>query len=408
MGEAERTVRAALERIQAREPEVGAWVWLDPQAALVQARALDAGSPRGPLHGVPVGIKDIIATADMPTAYGSPIYAGHRPAWDAACVAAIRAAGGIVMGKTVTTEFAASHPGKTRNPHDLARTPGGSSSGSAAAVADGMVPAALGTQTGGSVIRPASFCGVVGFKPSFGRVSRHGVKPLSESLDTVGVLAASVHQAALLAGVLARRSDWSEVRAEKPRRIGLWRTFEWQQASPDAAAALERATRLAEAAGATVAEVRMPPALAALDETHHAIERFEMADSLAYELQHHRDRVSPRLRARVEEGAAIPAAAYDDAQRRAVTYREAMHAVFADLDVLLTPATPGEAPAGLESTGSAVFNRGWTLLHLPCITVPGMRGARGLPLGVQLVGAAGADARLLAFAAWMEDLMRKQ
>ncbi len=205
IGDVERDVQACLARIEDREAAVGAWAFLDRELALAQARALDAGSTRGPLHGLPVGIKDIIATADMPTEYGSPIYAGHRPAWDAACVSAIRAAGGVVMGKTVTAEFAASHPGKTRNPHNLAHTPGGSSSGSAAAVADGMVPLALGTQTGGSVIRPASFCGVVGYKPSFGLVSRHGVKPLSESLDTVGVFARSVRAAGLLAGVIARR-----------------------------------------------------------------------------------------------------------------------------------------------------------------------------------------------------------
>jgi len=407
MRNAERIARACLERIEEREAAVGAWAFLDPQIVLEQARALDASERRGPLHGVPVGIKDIIATVDMPTQYGSPVYAGHRPAWDAACVAAIRAAGGVVMGKTVTTEFAASYPGKTRNPHNLAHTPGGSSSGSAAAVADGMVPVALGTQTGGSVIRPASFCGVVGYKPTFGLISCHGIKPLAESLDTVGVFARSVKEAGLLAGVIARRPELVNLAPSLAPRIGVWHTFEWHEASRDSVAAIENAARLAAAAGAEVREAGMPQALSAIDDAHHAIERFEMVDSLAYEMHCHRDRLSQKLRERVEEGERIAVDDYDQARRTARLCRELMHGVFKEFDVLLVPSATGEAPKGLESTGSAVFNRGWTLLQLPCITVPGFHGSQGLPVGVQLVGASREDARLLAFARWVERVLTR-
>jgi Asp-tRNA(Asn)/Glu-tRNA(Gln) amidotransferase A subunit family amidase len=278
---------ACLERIEEREASIGAWSYLDREQVLAQARALDAGGVRGLLHGVPVGIKDIIATADMPTEYGSSIYAGHRPAWDAACVAAIRAAGGLVMGKTVTTEFASMHPGKTVNPHNGAHTPGGSSSGSAAGVADFMMPLALGTQTGGSLIRPASFCGVVGYKPSFGLISRHGVKPLAESLDTVGLFARCVADAGLLAGVIARRPELISIRPSRPSRVGIWRTFEWTQASQESIVAVEETARLLAESGAEVRVADMPQEVAALDDTHHTIEWFEMVDALSYELQRH-------------------------------------------------------------------------------------------------------------------------
>jgi amidase len=270
-----------------------------------------------------------------------------------------------------------------------------------------MVPLALGTQTGGSVIRPASFCGIVGYKPSFGLINRHGVKPLSESLDTVGVFARSVKHAGVLAGVLARRPALLNPDPERPPRIGLWRTYEWREASRDCAAALEQAARLAAAAGAEVREAQMPQALSEIDDVHHAIEWFEVTDALAYEMQHYSDRLSQKLRERVEKGRGISAADYERAQRAAQSCRRLMQGVFAQFDVLLAPSAVGEAPKGLESTGNAVFNRGWTLLHLPCVTLPGLRGTRGLPVGVQLVGPLGEDARLLAFAAWMEQELTK-
>lgn len=398
MGNAERAVHALLERIAAREPAVGAWTFVGRALALAQAHALDAGPSRGPLHGVAVGIKDIIATADMPTEYGSPIYAGHRPAWDAACVSAIRAAGGIVLGKTVTTEFALTFPGKTRNPHNPAHTPGGSSSGSAAAVADGMVPLALGTQTGGSVIRPASFCGVVGYKLSFGFANRHGVKPASESLDTLGVFARSVREAGLLAGVISSRPELCAPEAVSAApRVGVWRGPEWGEASAETRAAIEGAAKLLAAR-----DVDAPAAFSGLLDAHHAIEHFEMVQALAFEIQYHRERVSQRLRGRLAEGARLTSAQYDDAWRVAVTCRTLIAEQFGRCDVLLTPAATGEAPKGLESTGNAVFNRGWTLLGLPCITLPSHRGPRGLPVGIQLVGPYAEDAKLLTAAAWIE------
>jgi Asp-tRNA(Asn)/Glu-tRNA(Gln) amidotransferase A subunit family amidase len=399
---AEAVARACLERVEQREQAIGAWSFLDAGKLLSQARALDAQPVRGPLHGLPVGIKDIMATADMPTEYGSPIYRNHRPAWDAACVAAIRAAGGLIMGKTVTTEFAAMHPGKTVNPCNPAHTPGGSSSGSAAAVADFMAPFSLGTQTGGSVIRPASFCGIVGYKPSFGMINRHGVKPLSESLDTVGVLARSVGDAALLCAAITGRAGLTDPFPVQAPRIGIWRTYEWSKASSESIAAVERAASVFAAAGAQVREASMPELLAGLDEAHHTIEYHEMAGSLAFERQQHGDRLSANLSERLEKGRNIVPALYDQALAVADACRRLIAGVFVDFDVLLTPSATGEAPQGLGSTGNAVFNRGWTLLRVPCVTFPAWHGPKGLPVGVQLVGAFREDRKALSIARWAE------
>src|SRR3954452_1681416 len=256
---AEALVSACLERIAAREPIVGAWHYLDPEAALDAARRCDRSAPSGPLHGVPIAVKDLIDTADMPTGYGSAIYAGHRPATDAACVALARAAGAIVLGKTVTTEFACFTPGKTANPRHPAHTPGGSSSGSAAAVADAMAPLAFGTQTAGSVIRPAAFCGIVGYKPSFGTIPRAGVKMLCDSLDTVGTMARSVADAAFFAGIVAGRPELRDIALpEAPPRFGLYRTPMWDEAGPEVATALDHARAALERAGARVEEIAVP------------------------------------------------------------------------------------------------------------------------------------------------------
>ena len=403
---AEAVCRAHLERIAARDPAVQAWAWIDPEAALARARRLDAGPILGPLHGVPVGIKDIIDTADMPTGYGSPIYAGNRPAWDAACVALIRRAGGLVLGKTATTEFASSHPARTTHPLNPRHTPGGSSSGSAAAVADGMVPLALGTQTGGSVIRPASFCGIVGYKPGFGLVNRHGVKPLSESLDTVGVMGRSVADAALLASVIAGRPALRDLPAVGAPRIGVFRAGAWEHAQRETLAALADAVARLSAAGARVSDAPAPAGFDELDHVHHRIEFFEMAHALAFEMNRHAPLLSAKLRARLEEGAAIDPADYERCRWQAAEVRGAIDPLFLDCDVLLTAAAPGEAPEGLQGTGSAVFNRVWTLLHLPCIAVPAGTGARQLPVGLQVIGRAGADRATLAAAAWIEHRLR--
>ena len=293
---AEELAAACIERIEAREAVVGAWQYLDREAALMAARRRDAEPPRGPLHGIPIAVKDLIDTVDMPTAYGSPIYRGHRPATDASCVALARAAGAVVLGKTVTTEFAAFTPGKTANPRNPAHTPGGSSSGSAAAVADGMAPLAFGTQTAGSVIRPGAYCGCVAYKPSFGLINRAGVKPLADSLDTVGVFARTVEDAAFFAGVLAERPALRHLTAPQTApRFGLYRTPVWDQAEPATAAALDAARSALEEAGAVVTELAIAPEHHGLTETQNTIMRFEMARALAYERIEHSAELSPRL-----------------------------------------------------------------------------------------------------------------
>jgi Asp-tRNA(Asn)/Glu-tRNA(Gln) amidotransferase A subunit family amidase len=396
-----------LERIASREPVIGAWAHLDREGALSRARQLDRGPWQGMLHGLPIGVKDLIDTVDMPTAYGSAVYAGHRPAWDAPCVVLARAAGAIVLGKTVTTEFATFQPGKTANPHNPRHTPGGSSSGSAAAVADYMVPLAFGTQTAGSVIRPAAFCGAVGFKPTFGTISRVGVKPLSDHLDTVGVLARSVPDAALLvAAVTGRRELLIEHPLAAPPRIGLCRTHEWKEAQPAAMHALEQAGWRLAKAGARVRDVDLPPNFAGLVRAQTEIQLYEQAQSLAFEWLNHRQRLSPRLVETIEAGLAVAPGQYEAALVLARNARRVLSELFTGFDALLAPSATGEAPAGLGATGDPVFSRVWTLLRLPCVNIPCGTGPRGLPLGVQLVGPGGADRETLAAADWAERQLR--
>ncbi len=395
-------VKACLARIAAREPQLHAWIHLDPEQALAQAREYDARGPRPPLYGVPIGVKDIIDTADMPTAYGSPIYRGHRPATDADCVARVRSAGGVILGKTVTTEFAYRHPfGETRNPHHPGHSPGGSSSGSAAAVADFMVPLAFGTQTGGSIIRPASYCGVYGYKPSFDTFSLGGVKPLASSLDTLGHFARNIDDLAFLGSVLSPRipaelEEWPDT-----PRIGIARMAQWSQAEPATVEALDGAVRRLQAAGAVVEEASASAAFAALPEAHQVIMNVEALRALATERSHHQTLLSDELAAILDRAAKIPAERYEQALATAHTARAQLETLFARHDVLLTASAPGEAPAGLGFTGDPVFNRVWTLLHVPCVSIPAARGPKGLPVGVQLVGRPGKDQRLLAAAKWV-------
>lgn len=403
----EALVRDCLERIAERETAVQAWTHLDRDAAICAARELDERPALGVLHGVPIGVKDVIDTHDMPTEYGSPIYKGHQPSADAGCIAMARSAGLLVLGKTVTTEFATRHPGKTRNPHNPAHTPGGSSSGSAAAVADYMLPLAVGTQTGGSVIRPASFCGVVGFKPSFGLINRSGVKQLSDTLDTVGVFGREVADVALLVAALTGRGDVAGVRESPPPRIGFCRTPDWAQAQPETVAALEQACEQLSAAGAKLEDCELPAPFAALGEGHRRIEYFEIARALQHEYRHHCEQMSAGLVSRVQEGLACPGEAYDAAVMHARECRVLIDAAFADFDALLAPSAIGEAPLGLSSTGKAVFNRMWTLLGLPCVTIPCNRGPVGLPVGVQIIGRFRSDKKTLEIAAWIERQIRQ-
>jgi Asp-tRNA(Asn)/Glu-tRNA(Gln) amidotransferase A subunit family amidase len=396
----EALVRACLEQIQAREPSIGAWTYLHAEHAVAQAKACDRSPSRGFLHGIPVGIKDIIDTADMPTAYGSPIYAQHQTAWDAACVALLRAVGAVIMGKTVTTEFAMYTPGKTANPHNPTHTPGGSSSGSAAAVAAEMVPLALGSQTAGSIIRPASFCGVVGYKPTHGAFPLAGIKALSQTLDTLGGFARRIDDLVLLRATFLGTSA-RLIPLTQPPRIGLCRTPQWPQATAATQDALETAGRRLATAGARVKEVTLPSEFDRLAEAHVTIQIFEGARCCAYELTQHAEQLSANVRQLLEPGKTLPYADYQAALRLAATCRQQLNAIFAEHDVLLVPSAPGEAPVGLQATGDPIFNRLWTLLHTPALNLPGLVGPQGLPVGVQAIAPVGADDRLLDVAAWM-------
>jgi Asp-tRNA(Asn)/Glu-tRNA(Gln) amidotransferase A subunit family amidase len=382
---------------------VGAWAFLDADRALAQARRLDRERPRSPLHGVPVAIKDVIDTADMPTECNSPIYRGYRPMSDAACVAQLRQAGCVVLGKTVTTEFAYLHPAHTRNPHNPAHSPGGSSSGSAAAVADCMVPLALGTRTGGSTIRPAAYCGVIGYKPTFNTINRAGLKFVAESLDTIGILARTCEDAALLVEILAglTLSDRAPSEASAPR-VGLCRTPRWDESDEATHAAVERAASLCAKAGARVDDFELPAGSERLFDEHTRIQSYEAARALAWEYFNHADQLSDALRKRLEVGWRTPRDDYDAARRLARDCRRRLVHDFRDYDFLLTPSAPGEAPRDLDTTGSSVFNRVWTLFGVPCVTLPFGTGPQGLPLGVQLVGQPGGDRKLLSWGRWLQ------
>jgi Asp-tRNA(Asn)/Glu-tRNA(Gln) amidotransferase A subunit family amidase len=424
---AQALAEALVGRIQALEPQLRAWAWFDPARTLQAAQALDAEArPRGVLHGLPLAPKDNIDTAGIPTAYGSPIYAGHVPQADAACVAMARAAGAYVMGKTASTELANMTAGPTRHPLQAGHTPGGSSSGSAAAVAAGLVPLALGTQTAGSVIRPASFCGVVGYKPSPRRIPRAGVKPNSETLDEVGVFARSVDDAALLAQVLAPGllAGWPGVpmpgleaaegghdvgngivlpsRCAEAPRIGVTLTPRAGALSPAMAAMVGDCARRLAGWYAPVQEALLPPSFDALFDAQALVQAFETARALSPEWLYRRERLSPQLAALVERGLRTDGAAYSAALAAGQAAAADLQDLFGRCDVLITPAAPGEAPAGLDFTGDPLFNRPWQLLGCPCITVPAGRGEHGLPLGLQIVARPQDDAWLFIAAAWIE------
>jgi amidase len=388
-------MQACLARIAQREPTVRAFAWFDAEAALWGAQ-----SPLpGPLHGLPIGVKDVLDTADMPSEYGSPIWQGWRPRADAAAVAWARAAGAVVVGKTVTTEFATRKPGPTTNPANPGHTPGGSSSGSAAGVAAGFFPLAYGTQTAGSVIRPAAYCGVVGFKPSYGTISRIGMKVMSDSLDTVGVMARTVADCALFAGAVSGRDLGDpEVRPDHAPRVGLCRSPSWHLAGPETVALLERVGAALGRAGAAVSDRELPAPFEALVRAHPIVMNSESGRALGWELATARDGISPGLLERLEFGLGCSEAERVEASGVFASTQAAFPAAMEGLDVLVTPSAPGEAPAGLEWTGDPAFNFIWTSLHVPCVTVPAGTGPNGLPLGIQIVGRAGDDRAVLAWA----------
>jgi Asp-tRNA(Asn)/Glu-tRNA(Gln) amidotransferase A subunit family amidase len=407
--------RAWLAQVAAREPDVRAFIHLDAEHVLAQARALDArrkaGEPLGALFGLPVGVKDIIDTADYPTENGAALYAGRRPARDASAVARLRAAGAIVFGKTVTTEVAFRHPGATRNPHDPTRTPGGSSSGSAAAVAAGMLPLAIGSQTAGSVIRPAAFCGVVGVKPSHGLIGRGGVMLHSRKLDHLGVFARSVADAALLLDALAGYDpDDPDTRpfaapnlaaaaaqGAAPARLAFVRTPMWEKADADARAALEA---FVAALGSLVEAVDLPDWFRPAWDAHRTVMAVDMAHRHGPPVDREPDKASAPLRAMVEEGRGLSAVRYLDALALAERMTDWLADLLRGYDAIVTLPAPGIAPKGLGFTGDPVFNALWTLTGLPAVTLPLLTGEGGMPLGVQLVGAPQGDARLLALAQW--------
>jgi amidase len=387
-----------LDRAAAREGEIHAFAHLDPG----HARAAASTALAGPLHGIPVGVKDVLDTADMPSEYNSPIWQGHRPRADAACVAWTRAAGGVVIGKTVTTEFATRTPGPTANPHALDRTPGGSSSGSAAGVAAGFFPLAFATQTAGSIIRPAAYCGVVGFKPSYGTIPRLGMKMMSHSLDTIGVMARSVADCALFAGAVARR-DFGDPdhKPEFAPRIGLCRSPAWPHAAPETHTLWEHVAGARSRAGASVVSRELPDVYATLADAQAVVMQAESAASMGWEWLTARDQLSDTLRERLAWGLSQPEAIVQSARALFARLQAEFADVMTDIDVLVTPSAPGEAPLGLGSTGEPVFNAIWTALHVPCVTVPAGEGPSRMPLGIQIVGLDGADAETLAWAQWV-------
>lgn len=414
----EQLVEACLARIREVDSEIQAWAFLDPDYALEQARAADAlrleGKPIGSLHGVPVGIKDIFDTADMPTENGSVIFAGRTPSRDATVVSMLRAAGAVIMGKTVTTEFAYFSPGKTRNPHNPEHTPGGSSSGSAAAVAASMVPLALGSQTNGSTIRPAAYCGVIGFKPTHGLVSRHRVFALSRTLDHVGLFARSIDDIALLAEQVIGydendpdtrprpRVPFVEVAAEEPPLPPMFafiKTPMWDRADDETK---EGFAEIIEDLGSQAEEVELFPSAVDAWQWHQNIMSAEMAANLEREWEKSRDRLSEQVRTLIKRGQEVRAIDY----QRALAQINPIHESFVELfeqryDAILTPAAPSAAPKGLSSTGDPAFCTLWTLCGMPAISLPLLQSTNGLPIGVQLVGPRLGDARLLRTARWL-------
>ena len=395
-------VTACLERIHAREEQVGAWAWMDPDQALAQARACDRRPATTPMHGVPVGIKDIIDTADMPTCYGSEIYNGHYPDKDAECIRLLRQAGAVIMGKTVTTEFAFYAPGKTANPHNLEHTPGGSSSGSAAAVADFHVPVALGTQTAGSIIRPASFNGVFGCKPTYNSYSLGGIHPLAPDLDTLGAFSRSPADLALLHGVLSEQETGAPD-AERPDTVAVVRTPAWEDADAETQDhMLDFAGRLRQS-GIDVMEAD-EELLNGLMEVQQAYLARGAASSLGHITDQYPGEVRPQTRDLVAEGRRVDEsfnAGLQDALARGERF---LSEVFSRADLIITPSAPGEAPAGLHNTGNPMFNRIWTFLQTPCMNLPLTRGRRGLPIGIQLVCNRQEDKRLFAYSAYLQNV----
>jgi Asp-tRNA(Asn)/Glu-tRNA(Gln) amidotransferase A subunit family amidase len=388
-------VQACLERIDERDSDIKAWVRIDREAVLAEARSRDREAPSGPLHGIPIGVKDIIDTFHLPTEYGSQIYRGYRPGREAACVELVRRAGAVILGKTVATEFALYRPGPTANPHGFDRTPGGSSSGSAAAVADFQVPVAFGTQTSGSIIRPAAFCGVVGYKPSFGTLSLDGIKPLSQTLDTLGFITRKVcDQFVMRSALLGAERNPALFATAKPR-LGFLRTPFWEAASPDTRQLLEETARKLAGNGFAVEEVTCPASFGGLNDLHAKLMAFETARNCVSEYsESNRPLLDEKSRQVIEAGWAVSADEYQTCRMGVGAARLQFAELARDFDAIMTPAIVGEAPPK-DTTGDPVFCRIWSLLGVPAVTLPAGRGPNGLPLGIQFVARYDDDLRLL-------------
>lgn len=393
-------IESCLEQSAAVEPEVRAWAYCGGDQSRMAARLLDQNRPSGPLYGIPFGVKDIIDTADMATEMGTPVFQGHRPSRDAACVSLLKEAGGVCFGKTVTTELAHFHPGKTRNPHAKSHTPGGSSSGSAAAVAACMVPMALGTQTTGSVLRPASFCGVYGYKPSFGDVNRSGVFECATSFDTLGWFTRSVEDIEIVRRALIRAPHQPLTPIPISQlRIGIFRGPTWAKVEPTTQQLIESAASELSTVAASVTDVEPGTGFDAIAQHHRTIAGYEFARAISWERTERKHLLSPKLlEGRCEDGLQCTYEQYAAAQEALAAERVAIAHTMQDVDVLLTPTAPGEACAGLAATGDPVCNAAWTSLHLPAVSIPAFSGPNGLPIGLQLIGGYRQDSSLLAAA----------
>ncbi len=401
----ESLVISCLERIAKREGLVRAWAWIDPDYALEQARAMDKIKPLSKIHGIPIGIKDVIDTYDMPTEYGSPIYKGNRPKIDAACVSLIREKGGVILGKTVSTEFATRKPNVTRNPHNILYTPGGSSSGSAAAVADFMVPIALGTQTAASIIRPSSFCGVYGYKPTFGLINRSGLKFLSESLDTIGIISRSVSDIALLTdSITGTNYSFDRISNASITRVGLYRTQWWDELDKDYQVRINDILNLISNSGIDVVDISLPDEFKLMYEAHKTISSYEFYRALTFERTHYKNLISDSLSDRLFQGEKITRQQYDHAKNLADQCRDFLGKEILNYNFIITPSVFG-VPPKIISTGEPNFGVLWSLMQMPCINVPIGLGSKNLPLGIQVVSAINKDSDLLMYTLWMEKLI---
>lgn len=402
----EAVTRACLDRVAERDPQVQAWQYIDPDKAIAEAGARDRSNKRGPLIGVPFTVKDIIDTSDMPTEYGSPIYVGHQPKADAACVALSRKAGGVLLGKAVTTEFANFHPSKTHNPLDLTRTPGGSSSGSAAAVADHMVALSIGSQTSGSTVRPASFCGVFGYRPTFGDLRCAGIKEAAGSLDTLGLIARSIEDIALYRDVLLDIEPVPIAADVRAPRVGFCRTHLWSLLEPSTQDLFENAAQRVAGAGAKVSDVELPKDFEGIPDAHRLISGFEFSRNFAWEIEHHWEKISETLRnGRIKDGLSCSYESYLESRALAERCRQLIAPILEKYDVLLTACATGEAPVGLNSTGNAKLALIWTTTYVPAVSVPVFKGPNGMPIGAYLIGKRNRDRELFAFARWIYRML---